>query len=821
MRGIMSARWFHIILCVGWTSIISAQQVQLMLNDPPSGGLVATDAWNAEVSVQGVEQRAYFEGTITNEQGRVVSEARSVALTLPAGISRFTTGNVQARRVNYRDPKTEQVVLATGNFPQGSYTLCTRLLSVDRDQELVRTCIQVNVRPQVAHADDERRARKVDLYGTASITQVMVDPDPANRELPPAYTRLQADPGIELLHVPVTGRVRYTTEGTNARSDVNMFALQFDRARFEQNLRHLVLRKIAESRLDGLRRNQQIVAQMEEADKLKAVLDDPSLLGVDEELARLQTDLQQCGPQPSSDSLAARCADLRRQHQAALARKNQVGRLRDRYEKLEGLRSSLVSSGKWDEVQRLQAGDMPDLDDQRILASELAKYGAFKGVNRMLFSVEELTIGTAFPVYTPMTLNGNQVNGAHILWNPGPLIVAVTHGRTSSPYLADSLHASRFEQSMTGVRLGFGKLHKSFLVASLVEFADRSGSLNVSSTGGFYPQSSRVGGLEFRISPDKLRTFELKGELNGLMFDHDQFQTTNTFAGELSEPLLAAGIEPTLAFSYDYAYRARSTVRLFKEATVLSAGTQMVGPGFRHPGAFGLRNDLISWDARIDQRLGSEAVRVSLLYSTEHDNISSGKAVTTSSNMIGAEFSLATTRWPVIRLRLTANDTRNTDYYVRSNTINANISKSYSLGRSKASSMVNGLYSGTGSDIAGQGVNAAMVMVQQLFSFRSGFACMVGGQYSVVQADTRDEGNNGVNLQLSKVLWKKLRVAAGAGHNTTPLGARTTYSADISGSIAKGLSLSAIYTNAHFTVYPGASGGLSQNNLQARLAYSW
>jgi hypothetical protein len=80
-------------------------------------------------------------------------------------------------------------------------------------------------------------------------------------------------------------------------------------------------------------------------------------------------------------------------------------------------------------------------------------------MNRFLFGIDELAIGTSFPVYSPLTMNGVQVNGGHLAWNPGPIFLSATHGKTQSAWFDGSnVPGSRFEQKVTGARFGFGKV---------------------------------------------------------------------------------------------------------------------------------------------------------------------------------------------------------------------------------------------------------------------------------------------------------------------------------------------------------------------------
>jgi hypothetical protein len=811
-----------LVLVSAFCSTAHAQQLQLLLHAPPAGGLVATDVWNAEVVVQGAPVRGYFEGMITNDQGRVVCEVRSVPVNMPPGITRFSNANVPLRKVDHRDAKVEAAVLATGNFPPGTYTLCTRILSADRDQELVRTCLQVNVAPGVMHPDDARRRRKVDVYGSASVTQVMTDPAPVDRELPASFTRLQADPGISLLGVPVAGQFRYTTEATDARSEVNMFALRFDRPRFEQNLRHLVLRKLAEARLESLMRDQRVLEELDEAEKLRAVLEDPSLAGIDAELARVAEDMRACEGAAATDS-ARTCEEVRRRYQALVARKNQVDRLRERFTKLQAMRSSLEASGRLAEIRAMRSGVLPDIDDPRVLAAELERFGLFKGMNRALYSVEELTIGTAFPVYTPLTLNGNQVNGAHVAWNPGPVILTFTQGRIQRAYQADSLNASRFDQRMLGVRFGVGRIHGNHVIGSFLRFEDDGGSLATSSGEGFHPRAARLAGVEVQLAPGRERVFELLGEVNGLVFDHDRDQTTPAFASDLADAGGVLGVQPTLATSVDYAYRARAITRLFKGATVLSGGTQFVGPGYVHPGAFGLRNDLFAWDARLEQALLGNTMRAALSYATEEDNISDAKGITTASNTLGAEWSLSATKLPALRLRFTRNETRNTLTYLRSDVLNANASKAYRLGAGSASTMVNVVYYGTRTDAATGGMTSYAANAQQLFAFRGGLSVTVGGQYTGTsqEAGATLLGASGVNAQVARVFWRKLRVGLGGDLAMVEGNERFGLTGDVNGTIAKGLTVAITYNTATLEGYPGVVGSYQRQYLQARLGYMW
>ncbi|MBK9992952.1 MAG: hypothetical protein IPP01_02935 [Saprospiraceae bacterium] len=89
---------------------------------------------------------------------------------------------------------------------------------------------------------------------------------------------------------------------------------------------------------------------------------------------------------------------------------------------------------------------------------------------------------------------------------------------------------------------------------------------------------------------------------------------------------------------------------MFNGNSQLEIGSQFVGPGFIHPGAFGLRNDVWRKDARWIQQLNGNKLKLTGKYITERDNFSDAKSITTNMNQYGVDVDLNYSKFPQTRI---------------------------------------------------------------------------------------------------------------------------------------------------------------------------
>ena len=817
--------WILKHIFVFWILIIylfySSVHAQTILLQPPSGGLVATDCWNIQINNQQKEERVYLMGKIKDDKGQIVCELKSATIKLIKGNNILSKEIVHTAKLNYLNDQVERAVLQDGNFPKGQYELCTIIYSSDRIQEMSTSCLNVSVNPQLIHKDDRSDDyKKISFYGTAAVDAVYLSPNPEYRLQPSSFLRLQFDPAFSVYSIPVLGQFRYTTEETGPYRELDMFSVRFDRLKFEQNLKHLVLRKLAETQYGKLKEQAGNLEKLNERDNLEALIKDKGTELIEKQIKLVKDSIQQL-KNNGTDAQKPKLEKLETRYKLLLAKKNQIDKLKSRFKQLEAFKNNLQQSGKLDELKNL-AENPPDLNDPKILIGQLKQYGAFKGVNKILFNLKEISIGTCYPFYSPLTINGAQIIGANVEWNPSWFFLGATTGIVNNtiPFSIDSSLAA-YKQKMLGLRLGFGKIYSTHISFNALRFWDQQSSIPVTPQQELYPESLWVGSTDFLLSIGKTRIIELSGEMAGL------FKNQNTL-DTLSYPIqaLSSGIvnqlNPNFSSNVDFAYNSVLSLNLFKQNTKLSAGINFVGPGYIHPGAYGLPNDLMRQEFRFEQFLAKRKFKFSLFTNLNHDNFSESKGITTKTKEYGSEFDIASKKFAQIRLRLSRNEMNSPLYFFNSNIANLTLSKSLRISKlASSNTIVNGMYYFTKTDSVNQNLNSFYFFLQQNFSLPKGYSISLGGQYAKNTIGAINNQNTGFNVQVGKLLFKRIRLSLGSNYNAISVDHKLGFAFDLSGNIIKNLQLNIRANRNQFSSYPGTLGRYQENYIQSGIKFSW
>ena len=511
----------------------------------------------------------------------------------------------------------------------------------------------------------------------------------------------------------------------------------------------------------------------------------------------------------------------KKNHEKLIAAKRKLKKLKDRYDQLIKLKDTWVSSGRWEELKNM-AYNPPDLNDPKVIVSELQKYGAFTGMNRFLFGIQELSIGTAYPVYTPLTLNGTQILGANLEWNPGLIYFAACGGKIHSPvtFNADSLSA-QFKQNMGAVRMGLGKSYGTHITFSVLKFWDSENSLEVPAHIPLFPESSWLGSTDFAISIGKNRLIEWSGEVAGLFRNQN---TNDSLAPVLSlqYKFIEENLKPNLSSSFDAAANTALRFNLCKGKTRIEIKSEYAGPGFIHPGVFGLRNDIWKQDYRVKQFFADNKLKLTGMYISERDNFSESKGITTSLNQYGVEMEAYYKSFPQTKLSFNRIQLKNEIYTYKTNLVNLNVNKNYKIGaRLPANTNINIMYYFTDTDSLTQKINSYYVSLQQFITLPAGFSLNLGAQFAKNNVASLFTQHTGFNVMVGKMFFNRLRMNIGVNYNSDSFDDKLGFSLHVSGTLIKSLEFNFRAFQNQYSQYPGTIGNYRENYLQTGLKYSW
>ena len=774
--------------------------------------------WQTTISMPATQQ-VYLKGYIKDGSGKLVCELRSASLLLKSGVNVLHDQNVQTIKVTYFDKEVERAMGSVAKFPQGSYQCCVVVFPVGSKTELLTECHTKESSGE--EVDNIKKSNAFKFYGQASLDFFYASPQPRYTELPATYTRLQFDPGFSLYNVPITGRFRYTTEKTGPYSEMDMFSLNFDRSTFEKNLKQIVLKKLLSTQQSKLQEYGYLTSAIKDIDGLEQQIKQKGKELVDNQLQLVKDSLERY---KNKQLVMAqdKVTDLETRYKSLIAKKNQIERLVDKYKKLEALKKQWIDSGKLEALKDAVENPM-DLSDPKIMIDQLKQMGAYTGLNKFLFNIKEVSIGTSYPIYTPLTLNGTQIFGGNVEWNPGLLFITATAGKVANAYPnpIDSLN-SRYSQRMAGARLGIGRIHSSYLALNAVKFWDDEQSLSIPKYLELYPENATVASTDFNVSIGKNRYFELGGEM-AAMFKNQNSKDTLGGRIDLSAvpELVSKNLKPNLSSNADFAFNAESSINLFKGATGIKANIQFVGPGYFTPGTYGIQNDLLKQKIRWEQRM-SRAFQLNLFYHKDYDNFSESKGFRTFRSDVGTEIVVRTKKRFQANLRASRQQLENPSFFYNSNVLNLTVSKAFPIkSKANANTVLGITYYNTDTDSIAYEINSLFLFFQQSFQSKTGWMVSIGAQKAFNETAAFNNNNTGYNFSIGKRLFKKVNLNLGARYFDSERLRNLGYNFSVVGQIYKNLQLNIRAMKNDYSLYPNTLIPYNEHIIQSGIKYNW
>ncbi len=325
----------------------------------------------------------------------------------------------------------------------------------------------------------------------------------------------------------------------------------------------------------------------------------------------------------------------------------QIQHLTEKKNYLEGLQKSLGS------LTQTNYGDLSRLNDPTVLKQNLLEQGMFTGLNKLFFGVRQLSIGTVYPYYSPLILNGIQVQGGAIELNPGLFFLNITGGNThigTANFL--DIFKSAYQRWMIGGRVGVGKPERSHFFLSYIHSFDKNTTLPSEISPTIRPSQNDVLGATLQLTFWKGR-IRLLGEGAGCGFNRNRNDATLKVENSLYKKI-PAFLKPNLSTSYDYAYMARGDFNFWK-GSLISFYTEYIGPGYNSFGVPFLRNDVLRYGGRIEQALWKSRVKLTGKYRYELDNLIESKRATSTMHFFGGGFSFNQKKLPSFKAEYNGN----------------------------------------------------------------------------------------------------------------------------------------------------------------------
>lgn len=470
-----------------------------------------------------------------------------------------------------------------------------------------------------------------------------------------------------------------STDYANLAETLNKMQLEADRALQQIDYDNLRLQ------LTEARNNLAVIIPRDSAEEIQIKLLNDTL------------NARQQALEARKDSVLSRIKDFKSQQQQLQQRQQQLKELTTRltelkaaaqqYQELIQKKSELENVSRTLTTMPSAADELFRLSDPTVLRQNLIERGMFTGMNKLLFGVRQLTLGTVYPVYSPLMLNGIQVHGGAIEINPGLLILNVTGGNTHLGIRSiTDVFNNAYQRWMVGGRLGIGKIERSHFIVSYIHSFDQKGTVAELSENVLRPLQNDVLGVQTQVTFWKGR-IRLQGEAAGSGFNRNR--NDESIKNENSwYQKIPAFLKPNLSTSYDFAYMAKGDFNLWK-GSLLSTYTEYIGPGYQSFGVPFLRNDLIRYGTRLEQQLLKNRLKIHAKYRYELDNLISSKRATSVMHFYGGGIQFNQSKLPSLRVDYNGNMRNNAFGSQLMNALLINSGYSYKIAKTSLRTMAN------------------------------------------------------------------------------------------------------------------------------------
>ncbi len=282
------------------------------------------------------------------------------------------------------------------------------------------------------------------------------------------------------------------------------------------------------------------------------------------------------------------------------------------------------------EKEKIISGN--NLDVSKLTQKELQKIesDAKKKVNSRLSPIAKFIsdfrsfgVGTTYPSYSPLTIQGIPLTGLNFEYNPGGFYIALAGAKNLK-----AIENTSFTRQLYSGRIGYGQKDKSHFYFTGMYANDNAGSITVDSSNQLLkPNSNYLFGIEGRLNllNEKLT---IEAEAVGSMLTRDN---RDPDLENKSIPGFVKNIfHPKISSQVDYSYIVKTVFNNEKSKTKLSAQVKMIGPGFVTLGNPSLRGDKLEVETRLEQKLVNNQVTVRGSLKWLRDNLIKSRSATTT-----------------------------------------------------------------------------------------------------------------------------------------------------------------------------------------------
>ena len=496
-----------------------------------------------------------------------------------------------------------------------------------------------------------------------------------NSEVAPFQMVCGLRSSVTIGSVPLTANLRYVTGDDSYSRSMNQVNLDFDINTFKQNLIQKAMERAEEMKDEIIDVDELTEDKLREKAiaKLKEKLGAPEAVKSLEELKDLEN-LEQALQNPAFQEKLGELSDLEDKYNiksvediealedelpADVNKKlYQLYAMKEKYEKLKAQKERLEKlRGKYEKykkmAEKLEQLENPSLAtslrDPTVLKEFLINSGGMSKMEKVMMSVDHISIGKSYPFYSRYTVNRVALTGVDVGVRPGIFLVSVLGGKSLHNIFDSEGRLSQYNRDLFGGKLGLGDGSGTHLhFSGFVVKDDPANALEQDSILTL-PKSNILLGMDFglHLFEGKLR---LVGEAVG------SAHNSSDFAPGLEEPypdgtpqFVRGLFSPNFSTYVGTAYNLDFRAKLFDNATDLKLKYESIAAGFESLAAPVLLSDRLFYEIKLSQHLLSRQLQISLFHKQEQDNIIPWKAYQTTSNSSGIQMSFMGNKGLVIQ----------------------------------------------------------------------------------------------------------------------------------------------------------------------------
>lgn len=137
---------FILILFISISATVHADKIRIILHQPPPNQMGVGDLWN--LTLENTTQndiKIYLTGTVTEDKDGIILEGKSKVFTIKPGKTNYKYNDFAGAEIKYNNGKYKEVILRTGNAPEGSYSVCISAFSEEGEVVGIENCITQQV----------------------------------------------------------------------------------------------------------------------------------------------------------------------------------------------------------------------------------------------------------------------------------------------------------------------------------------------------------------------------------------------------------------------------------------------------------------------------------------------------------------------------------------------------------------------------------------------------------------------------------------------------------------------------------------------------